>query len=167
MFTRFEVPADIKHIRSVVTDAFKHAPHSDGTEATIVDALRESGALTVSLVAEDQGEIIGHVAFSPVRIDGAAVDWCGLGPLAVRPDKQQSGVGTALIMAGLTHIKALNARGCVVLGDPAYYGRFGFASDPALCFADVPPEYFQCLIFAGERPHGVVDYHPAFFVGQS
>jgi putative acetyltransferase len=163
MIIRPENTADIPEIRALITSAFDGAPHSDGTEAAIVDALRSAGALTVSLVAERHGDIAGHVAFSPVDIDGRNVNWYGLGPVAVTPDLQRKGVGIRLIQAGLDQIKALGAGGCVVLGDPGYYGRFGFKADPALSFPGVPPEYFQALNFSGETQKGIVLYHSAFY----
>ena len=163
MIIRAETPADLPAIRSVVTAAFQDAPHSAGNEAAIVDALREAGALAVSLVAEEEGVVVGHVAFSPVTIDGRDIGWYGLGPVAVLSGKRRRGIGEALIKAGLARIEELSARGCVVLGDPAYYGRFGFRSDPDLRFADVPAKYFQRLVIDGGPPKGVVDYHRAFF----
>jgi putative acetyltransferase len=163
MIIRTETPADVQAIRSVVAAAFQDAPHSGGNEAAIVDALREAGALAVSLVADEGGAIVGHVAFSPVTVNGQDIGWYGLGPVAVLAGKRRRGIGEALIRAGLTRIEQRCARGCVVLGDPAYYGRFGFRSDPDLRFADVPADYFQRLVIDGEPPKGVVDYHPAFF----
>lgn len=163
MIIRPEKSSDIAEIRALVTTAFMSAAHSDGTEGAIVDALRAGGALTVSLVAEHEGEVVGHVAFSPVKIDGHAADWYGLGPVAVRPDRQRHGIGVKLIEAGLERIKALGAQGCVVLGDPAYYSRFGFKSDPALCFPGVPSEYFQRLDLGDAERQGVVVYHSAFY----
>jgi len=162
MMIRREEPADIEGIRTVVTNAFKEAPHSSGTEAAIVDALRRGSALSVSLVAEHANEIVGHVAFSPVTIDGNKIDWYGLGPVAVRDDVQRRGIGRALIEAGLDQIRLLGARGCVVLGDPRYYSRFGFRADPNLRYPDVPPEYFQRLDFGDAQRRGIVEYHPAF-----
>lgn len=162
MKIRHEEFSDIQAIRAVVADAFTDAPHSSGTETAIVDALRRDGALTISLVAEDEGEVIGHVAFSSVAIDGVATGWFGLGPVAVRSDRQRSGIGQALIRAGLDELRKQGAQGCVVLGDPAYYARFGFSSDPALRYGDVPAEYFQRFGFGQEQPRGMVDYHRAF-----
>ncbi|RVA21305.1 N-acetyltransferase, partial [Mesorhizobium sp. M7A.F.Ca.CA.004.11.2.1] len=155
MIIRPENAHDIAEIRALVTTAFDGAPYSAGTEGAIVDALRAGGALTVSLVAEQDGEIVGHVAFSSVKIDGTEVNWYGLGPVAVRPDRQRQGVGVQLIEAGLDRIKSLGAAGCVVLGDPGYYSRFGFKADPTLRFPDVPPEYFQCLDFGPDARQGV------------
>jgi len=163
MIIRPETARDIAEIQTLVEIAFEDAPHSDGSEGAIVDALRAAGALTTSLVAERDGMIVGHVAFSPVEIDGKSIDWYGLGPVAVRPDQQRQGVGVRLIEAGLDEIKALGARGCVVLGDPAYYGRFGFSADAALQFPGVPPEYFQRLVFGDDARHGIVRYHSAFY----
>ncbi len=163
MIIRPENQRDIEEIRGLVTAAFEGAPHSDGTEGAIVDALRQAGALTLSLVAEREGEILGHVAFSPVRIGEQDIEWFGLGPVAVRPDRQRQGVGIRLIEAGLERIRALGGKGCVVLGDPDYYARFGFKANPGLSFPDVPAEYFQCLTFGPDIPRGVVAYHPAFY----
>lgn len=161
MIIRAERAADIPAIRLLVTDAFRLAPHSSGTEAAIVDALRAAGVLTLSLVAAGD-EVIGHVAFSPVLIDGDEIGWFGLGPLAVRPDRQRGGIGAELVREGLARVRALGARGVVVLGDPAYYGRFGFAVHPALQLPGVPPEYFMGLGFEDAVPSGTVAYHPGF-----
>ncbi|MDQ0323813.1 putative acetyltransferase [Pararhizobium capsulatum DSM 1112] len=163
MIIRPENPRDIPEIQKLITAAFEGAPHSDGTEAAIVDALRAAGALTKSLVAELDGVIVGYVAFSLIEIDRQSVEWYGLGPIAVRPDQQRRGVGVQLIEAGLDQIKALSARGCVVLGDPAYYCRFGFKTDSALKFPGVPQEYFQRLDFGDDELQGVVRYHSAFY----
>jgi len=165
MTLRPEHPSDIPAIRTLLAVAFAGAPHSSGTEAAIVDALRSAGALTLSLVAADEEDIIGHVALSPVTIDGATDGWFGLGPVAVRPDRQRSGIGQALVAEALRWLSARGAAGCVVLGDPAYYGRFGFRADPALRYPGVPAAYFQRLAFDGDGPAGTVAYHPAFATG--
>lgn len=138
-------------------------PFSDGDEARVIDALRAAGALTISLVAVSaDGEVVGHVAFSPVRIDGRASDWYGLGPVSVAPELQGRGIGGALILDGLDRLRALNAGGCVLLGDPNYYARFGFVSDPALTYQGKPNRYFQRLLLAGPGRAGDVSFHPAF-----
>jgi len=164
MIIRSEEPGDAAAIHGVVRAAFAEAEHSSGTEPAIVDALREAGALAVSLVALDGPGIAGHVAMSPVRL-GAAMQWYGLGPVAVRPDCQGKGVGSALIREALDHLRERGAAGCVVLGDPAYYGRFGFAHDPAITYSDTPAPFFQVLAFQTPRPQGEVRYHPAFAAG--
>ena len=161
MKIRDEQPGEADAIRAVVAEAFIGAAHSSGTEAAIVDALRTEGALDVSLVADD-GPVVGHVAFSPVTINGKACGWFGLGPIAILPSHQGQGIGAALIQAGLERLLASGALGCVVLGDPAYYGRFGFEADSRLVYPGVPPEYFQRLAFQGEAPAGQVAYHPGF-----
>ncbi|MGO4286439.1 GNAT family N-acetyltransferase [Bosea sp. TAB14] len=159
---RPEQPADAAAIRALTTEAFAAAPHSSGTEAAIIDSLRAAGALTLSLVAVEGDEIVGHVAFSPVTIDGAERGWFGLGPVSVRPGRQRGGVGSGLIREGLQRLREIGAGGCVLLGDPGYYGRFGFAADPALVLEGVPPEYFMRLAFGAGVPAGTVRYHAAF-----
>jgi putative acetyltransferase len=146
----------------VTVEAFKAMPHSNQTEASIIDALRSSGALTVSLVAIEADEVIGHAAFSPVEIATGVTGWYGLGPVSVRPERQGQGVGQALIHDGVRKLLSLGAAGCVVLGDPRYYGRFGFESDPALHYGGAPSPYFQRLIFHGPPPRGEVHYHSSF-----
>lgn len=165
MQIRDERDEDAAAISRITAAAFAGAPHSSGTEARIVEALREAGALTVSLVAaSDDGRIVGHIAFSPVQIDGVAGRWYGLGPVSVAPDLQRQSIGGALIREGLARLAALNADGCVLLGDPSYYSRFGFVSDPALTYGGAPSPYFQRLLLRGEPPKGDVRYHPAFDV---
>lgn len=161
MKIRDEDPRDHKAISDLTTEAFKDLPYSSQTEAAIVDALREAGALAVSLVAED-GEMIGHVAFSPVKIDGADIGWYGLGPVSVSPDHQGKGIGAALVREGLARLQNAGAAGCVVLGSPDYYTRFGFEHDPELKYSEAPAEYFMRLVISGEAPAGEVAFHPGF-----
>ncbi len=163
MDIRAEQPADTAAIRAVTSAAFETAPHSGGNEADIVEALRTSGALTLSLVAVHREQVVGHVAFSPIEVAGTVEAWFGLGPVSVSPDFQRMGVGLGLIREGLSRLRAQGAGGCVVLGEPDYYGRFGFDSDPALRFLDEPSPYFQRLVFSGAPPEGLVRYHPAFY----
>jgi len=156
-----ETPDDREAIFTLTQAAFKDHPHSQQTEGYITNALREAGALTLSLVARVDGRIAGHVAFSPVAISDGSADWYGLGPVAVLPELQGRGIGAALIREGLARLKALGAAGCVVMGDPAYYARFGFARTPALTYPGVPPEYFMAQVYT--RPaQGDVAYHKAF-----
>ncbi|MCC8958374.1 N-acetyltransferase [Bradyrhizobium sp. Pear77] len=163
MQIRDERDEDAAAISRITTAAFADAPHSSGTEARIVEALRQAEALTVSLVAtSDDGRIVGHVAFSPVRIDGVAGRWYGLGPVSVTPDLQRQGIGGALIGEGLIRLAALGAHGCVVLGEPAYYRRFCFLDDRTLTYGGKPSPYFQRLVLRGEAPKGDVSYHLAF-----
>jgi predicted N-acetyltransferase YhbS len=158
---RAEQPSDVAAIGRITAAAFAGTSYGHNGEAGIVEALRAAGALTVSLAAVLQGEVVGHVAFSPVWI-GAESGWYGLGPVSVEPARQRQGIGQALIRAGLDRLGELGAAGCVVLGDPDYYRRFGFESDPALHYADAPAPYFQRLILKGPAPHGAAVYHRAF-----
>ncbi|MEH3119249.1 MAG: N-acetyltransferase [Methylorubrum populi] len=162
MNIRPERPDDIADVQAVTAAAFKDAPYSEQTEPAIITALREADALSLSLVADDDGEVIGHVAFSPVTIDGKSGKWFGLGPVSVEPNRQRRGIGKALICAGLDQLRSFGADGCVVLGDPDYYGRFGFVSGSDLTYEGVPAPYFQSLVFGGEKPNGLVAYHPGF-----
>ena len=159
---RPERPEDVAAIRDVTLEAFRNAPFSDQHEADIVDALRAGGALSVSLVAFRDEEILGHIAFSPVEIGGEKGDWYGLGPIAVRPSHQGQGLGQALVWAGLDQLAVLGASGCVLQGAPAFYGRFGFESDPELYYGEGPSPYFQRQILAGPPASGEVRYHAAF-----
>ena len=160
---RSEIPADAPAIEAVTISAFLNAPHSGHNEQHIVRALREAGQLTLSLVAVAAGSVIGHVAASPVSLSEGTPGWFGLGPLSVLPPHQRCGVGARLMREALRILRATGAAGCVVLGEPAYYGRFGFQADPARVFPGVPPEYFQALSFGSSVPRGVVSYHAAFY----
>jgi putative acetyltransferase len=159
---RSELPSDVVAIAAVTEAAFLNAPHTSHTEQFIANALRKAGMLSVSLVAEDNGEIVGHVAISPVSISDGSSDWYILGPIAVAPDHQGLGIGSQLIERALTELCKLAAAGCVLVGNPNYYGRFGFKPEPALILPDVPPEYFQAISFGTEIPTGIVTYHEAF-----
>ncbi|MBR9912868.1 MAG: N-acetyltransferase [Gammaproteobacteria bacterium] len=159
-----ESSADITHIQRVTEQAFLHAPHTQHNEQLIVDALRRSGALTTAQVAKVDDKIIGHVAISPVSISGGATGWFGLGPISVLPEYQRQGVGSKLMKSSLAALQAMGAAGCVVLGDPDYYCRFGFKAVEGLVFPGAPAEYFQALSFNGSFPRGEVSYHQAFSV---
>lgn len=162
MRTRLEISEDVAAVRSLTEAAFADVEHSRQSEGAIIDALRDAQALALSIVAEDAGVVIGHVAFSPVLINGRDMQWFGLGPVSVAPDRQGKGVGSALIRRGLGMLEDRRAHGCVVLGDPSYYARFGFTADGALRYSGAPPEYFQSRTLCGPPAQGDVRYHPAF-----
>ncbi|MBW9116229.1 N-acetyltransferase [Rhizobium cauense] len=162
MEIRPEQPSDIAAIRQITKAAFASMEYSSQTEAEIVDALRDADVLTVSLVAIKDGAVIGHVAFSPVTINGEDKGWYGLGPVSVKPGHQKEGIGGKLIREGLSRLTDIDAKGCVVLGDPGYYKRFGFENDANLIFEGVPAEYFMRLRFDGPLPPGKVSYHDGF-----
>lgn len=161
---RNETPADIAAIDAVTKAAFLPAAHASHTEHFIVQALREAGALELSLVAEMDGTVAGHVAASPVSISDGSVGWFGVGPVSVLPHFQRRGIGTLLVREVLRRLREGGAAGCVLLGDPAYYRRFGFRVEPGLILPDVPAEYFQALSWQSPPPRGTVSYHEAFYV---
>lgn len=159
---RDEQVEDIEAIEHLTKAAFQNAEHTSHTEHFIVNRLRNHGQLTVSLVAVEDGSIIGHVAISPVQISSGEIGWYGLGPISVHPDKQGLGIGSLLMKKSLEELKNLGAKGCVLLGYPKYYSRFGFKNYPELILPDVPSEYFQALSFSGDFAKGYVSYHEAF-----
>lgn len=159
---RSELPSDVTAIEAVTVAAFLNAPHASHTEQFIVNVLRQAGMLSVSLVAEDNGEIVGHVAISPISISDGSRGWYILGPISVVPDRQGLGIGSQLVKQALAELCKLAAAGCVLVGNPNYYGRFGFKSEPSLVLPDVPPEYFQAISFGTEVPTGIVTCHEAF-----
>ena len=162
---RPERPTDAAAISALTTAAFRGLEFSGGNEAEIVERLRADGDLTVSLVAENLDlAIIGHAAFSPIAIPDGTPDWYALGPVSVIPLRQKVGIGSSLTQAGLERLRELGAAGCVVLGDPAYYGRFGFAHDPALTCPGPHPEFLQRVVLKGLAPAGEVRFAPAFGV---
>jgi putative acetyltransferase len=163
---REERPTDLLAVHCLNAAAFP-----TDAEARLVDALRAHGRLTLSLVAEDRGVVVGHIAFSPVSVlepGGRIVPGIGLAPMAVRPEHQRSGIGGRLVEAGLDRLRADGHAFCVVLGHPGYYPRFGF--EPASRFGlhwenEAPDEAFlaQELAAGGlAGVHGVVRYAPEF-----
>ena len=159
---REEHASDTAAIRTLLERAFADHDHSDGIEPELVEQLRRDRTPMLALVAHEAGAILGHITFSPVAIEDGSQGWYGLGPLAVLPERQRGGIGSALCEVGLQRLRDDGASGCVVLGDPAYYRRFGFERDPAMNFPGAPAEYFQRVIFSGGPPSGVVRYAPAF-----
>lgn len=159
---RPEIPSDEDAIEYVTRRAFLSHPYSHQTEQFIIRELRAGGALTVSLVAEDDGRVVGHIAFSPVTISDGSTGWYGLGPISVEPEWQGRGIGRALMEKGIAELHTIGARGCVLVGDPAFYARFGFANTAVLVLEGVPQEFFLALSLAATSAHGHVQFHPAF-----
>jgi predicted N-acetyltransferase YhbS len=159
---RQESQSDIPAISRVTIAAFLAAAHSSHTEERIVEALRNAGKLTVSAVATQHDEVVGHVAASPITIAGTQCSWYGLGPVSVLPSHQRRGIGSALVMDALLTLASSGAAGCVVLGDPAFYERFGFKANDALILPGAPPENFLAVCFDSTAPRGIVAYHGAF-----
>ncbi|MCD9568630.1 GNAT family N-acetyltransferase [Pseudomonas protegens] len=162
LMIRNERPSDIPAIEQLTREAFLDAEHTSHTEQYIVNALREAGALTLSLVVEEAGVVVGHAAISPVTLSSGEPAWYGLAPVSVLPARQGQGIGGQLIRQLLKQLQAQGAAGCVVLGDPGYYSRFGFKAGQGPQLAGVPPEYFQAQAFHGSYPSGEVSFHPGF-----
>jgi putative acetyltransferase len=162
LIIRDETPDDACAITEVTIAAFKTLEISNHTEQFIIAALRAAKALTVSLVAEMDSRVIGHIAFSPVTLSDGTPNWHGLGPVSVLPEHQRKGIGKTLIGEGLSRLKGQNARGCCLVGHPEYYRKFGFENVPGLVHEGVPPEVFFALSFDGHIPQGTVDFHEAF-----
>lgn len=160
---RPEAPDDVDAIDAVIAAAFRDMPYSDGSEVPIVHRLREQRALEISLVAVLGGRIVGHVAYSPAQAEDGAAGWYALGPVAVAPDLQRGGIGSALVDAGLDMLAERGAAGCIVVGDPGYYARFGFESAPEHAPDDQPIEYFMVKRIRDVRPAGRFRFHPAFY----
>ena len=159
---RSETDADVGAISGVTVAAFKTLEVSNQTEQFIIAALRDAGALTISLVAEADGRVIGHIAFSPVTISDCSPNWYGLGPVSVLPEYQRKGIGKALIREGLSRLKDMNAQGCCLVGHPDYYRKFGFKNISGLVHEGVPKEVFFALSFDGRYPQGTVTFHEGF-----
>ena len=162
IIVRNETIKDVLAITEVTIAAFKTLEISHHTEQFIIEALRAAGALTISLVAEMDDRVIGHVAFSPVTISDGTRNWYGLGPVSVLPEHQRKGIGKSLIEEGLSRLKEMNAQGCCLAGHPDYYRKFGFTNVPGLVLEGVPPEVFFALSFDGDIPQGTVLFHEGF-----
>jgi len=159
---RDETDMDYRVISDVTKSAFETMEISNHTEHFIIEALRSAKALTVSLVAEVNGHVVGHVAFSPVTMSDGTKDWYGLGPVSVLPDFQRKGIGKALIQEGLSRLRNLKAKGCCLIGHPEYYRQFGFKNVERLVYEGVPQEVFFALSFDGNIPQGNVMFHEGF-----
>ncbi|WP_028116659.1 GNAT family N-acetyltransferase [Ferrimonas senticii] len=170
MIIRNEQATDISAIETLTYQAFLDHPHHEPgakpTEHLIVNRLRDAGALTLSLVAEDDGRVLGHVALSPVQIAAADSNWLGLGlgPISVLPEQQGNGIGRALMEAALAQAKAMDFDGIVLLGEPELYQRFGFKAESQLTLEGVPAEYFLAQRLSDKPlPAGAVSYHAGFY----
>ena len=165
MKIRPETPQDLNAIEKLTIAAFDGKTYSNQTEHFVINGLREAEAMSVSLVAEMDEKIVGHVAFSIVTINGKDKGWYGLGPVSVLPELQKQGIGSKLIGEGLSLIREKGAKGCVLEGSPEYYNRFGFKTYPGLFYEGAPaPEYFMALPFYDEVPQGKVEFHQAFYI---
>jgi len=162
MIIRHETAADVDAISAVTAAAFRDLAKSRQTEPFIIRALRAAGAMTVSLVAEWDWRVAGHIAFSPAAISDGSRNWYGVGPLSVLPEYQRRGIGTALLQKGFALLKERGGEGCALVGDPNYYKRFGFRNYPSLIHEGIPQEVFLALPFTDNVPSGTVAFHEAF-----
>ena len=169
MRIRRETPSDYTYIEALTYQAFENHPHHElgalPTEHLIVKMLRDAGALHLSLIAENEPGIVGHIAFSPIMINKQNCQWFGLGPVSVAPSHQRAGIGSKLIRKGIAILEQQGAKGIVLVGEPEYYNRFDFKTDNRLSLPNVPNEYFLVLPLAGSSdniPSGEVTYHSAF-----
>lgn len=162
MIIRNEKPSDIEAITEVTKMAFAEYAFSQQTEHLTICDLRSEGALSISLVVEIDGRVVGHIAISPVTISDGTTNWHGLGPLSVLPDYQGRRIGTALVDKGLDLLVAMGSKGCAIVGLPSYYNRFGFKNHPQLIHKGTPQEVFTVKKLAGPMPVGAVEFHQAF-----
>ena len=159
---RPEAPADHAAIRAITRRAFASMPFAGGDEQDLIDRFRDAGALALSLVAERDGAVVGQVTFTKAFAADGSPSWYALGPVAVEPALQRQHLGSRLIGAGLARLRERNAAGCVLVGDPAYYSRFGFRLCPDLCPEGEPAEYYQIMAFGDRPPNAVIGFHPLF-----
>jgi putative acetyltransferase len=160
---RPEQAGDERAIRALTDAAFHSAPHADGDEGELVERLRKDGDLVLSLVAINADQaIIGHIAFSPVTVEGASGEWYQLAPVSVIPSGQSAGIGSALIEEGIARLKGHGAQGIALVGNPDYYSRFGFTRDHGLTLSDALDPYLQVLVLEGGMPAGKLALAPAF-----
>lgn len=158
---RPERPADIPAIHALTDVAFAPMPYGDGTEAHSIDLMRKDGDLLASLVATKEDVVLGHIAFSPMQsIGGTQTNWVGLGPISVDPAHQHTGIGSALIHAGLAQMRAAGYPGCALIGNPAYYSRFGFVAPGTISYRDLPSALVQALPFDTDIPSGELVFAP-------
>jgi len=162
LIIRDQTVADFATVHELVIAAFKTLPIACGREQFLMDELWRSGAATVALVAEEDSIVIGQAAFSKVLVGGADVSWHGCGPVSVLPPRHKQGIGSAMMREGLNCLRALGSKGCVVVGHPAYYPRFGFTCTDAMTLPGVPPDVFMAIRFDGDIPKGEVSFDKAF-----
>lgn len=168
MYIRLETDSDVGAIREIEYAAFRnhpqHAPGVEPTEHLIVDALRGSGRLSLSLVAECRGEAAGHLALSPASVGRDGKGWYMLGPVGVSPDRQGRGIGSALVREALDIMRNRGTHGVLLVGNPSFYRRFGFRARPGLVMEGVPQEYVLAVSLDGREPEGAIGADPAFLV---
>jgi putative acetyltransferase len=159
---RPEIPSDRLAIHDLTQRAFAPMPYAEGDEQDLIDALRDAGVLALSLVAEEGGVIMGQVTLSPATHETGAAGWYALGPVSAEPTRKHQGIGSALIRAAIDWMRHQGASGCILVGNPAYYSRFGFQSGAEHSPHGQPAQFFQVLVLSGEVPAGRFAFHPLF-----
>lgn len=159
---RSESAEDHAAIHDVTRRAFAPMPYADGDEQKLIGRFRDAGVLALSLVAENDSGVVGQITFTPAIAADGSPGWYALGPVSVEPALKHQGIGSQLIHAGIAWLREQNAAGCVLIGNPAYYGRFGFRPFPKLSPDGMPAEYYQILPLAVTVPATVVGFHPLF-----
>jgi putative acetyltransferase len=149
-------------IHDITKRAFAPMPFADGDEQELIGKLRNADTLAVSLVAEMDGTVVGQITLTPAFAADGSPGWYALGPIAVAPEQQSQGIGGQLIHAATAWLREQDAAGCVLVGNPAYYSRFGFVGYPTLAPDGEPAEYFQILPLRVCQPNVVVGFHPLF-----
>ncbi len=159
---RNETESDIKAISEITKAAFDTLPISNHTEQFIIDALRDAKVLSLSLVAVGGNRVVGHISFSPVTISDGSPGWYGLGPISVLPELHKQGIGKSLMQEGLARLRSMGAKGCILVGDPGFYERFGFRSPTDLVIEGVPQQFVLALPLDEKKASGNVVFHEAF-----
>ena len=162
MIIRPEGRNDFAAIREIIRAAFSGKPYAAGDEAELVETLRVENALTVSMVCEVDGTVVGQIAFSPAQTSDGTQNWYALGPVSVVPARQGKGIGAMLVHAGLQAIAELGANGCILTGDPAYYARFGFQRSPSNVPLGESSAHFMIKLLGQRQPTGSISFHAAF-----
>lgn len=164
---RDEQPSDHDAIYQLTQRAFAPMAFAAGDEQDLINALRDAGALAISMVAILDSKVVGHIAFSPASAADGASGWYALGPVSVAPEVQGQGIGKLLIEAGLQRLTARASAGCILTGNPAYYRRFGFVVREDLAPPGEPAEYYMVRPLSDPSPSQMVSFHPLFSAGDS
>ncbi len=159
---RPETPADHAAIYDVTKRVFAPMPYADGDEQELIGRFRDAGVLALSLVAEKDGVVVGQITFTPAFAADGSTGWYALGPVSVEPALKHQGIGSQLIRAGIAWLREQDAAGCILIGNPAYYSRFGFRIFPELAPTGMPAEYYQILPLRVEEPDVIVGFHRLF-----
>lgn len=159
---RPERPGDYDAIYEVTKRAFAPMPYANGDEQELIGRFRDAGVLALSLVADKDGKVVGQCTFTPAFAADGSAGWFALGPVSTEPKHKHKGIGGQLIQAGIAWLKEQNAAGCILIGNSAYYSRFGFLTFPDLTPEGMPAEYYQMLPLGTAEPNTVVAFHPLF-----